>query len=260
MSLTIGHFSEKTGLSPSTLRFYDRKKLLVPNCRLENGYRAYSEEQIPDAIMIHSLRNADVQINEIKHFLLAEEHEKSNLITKWRQEVESKVTALKIAQQYLDGLSPKQNHIHLIRWEEPVTFIWHKHTVERKHRPFYEAMILDSERLRDIGCKVSKGFFIRQLHSKGKAITGEVGFILSQEVTIDFLSENVYLEKLEPTLFASMECSTENEFLCFQFIQMMKQFGFMPKGQKLEKYEAPDSAIFHYLIPINKQGESSRDR
>lgn len=64
MSLTIGHFSEKTGLSPSTLRFYDRKKLLVPNCRLENGYRAYSEEQIPDAIMIHSLRNADVQINE----------------------------------------------------------------------------------------------------------------------------------------------------------------------------------------------------
>lgn len=30
MLLTIQQFSEKTGLSPSTLRFYDKKELLGP--------------------------------------------------------------------------------------------------------------------------------------------------------------------------------------------------------------------------------------
>ncbi|MCJ7843014.1 MerR family transcriptional regulator [Lederbergia sp. NSJ-179] len=253
MYLTIRDFSEKTGLAPSTLRFYDRKKLLVPECRLENGYRAYSEEQISDAITIHSLRNADIQIDEIKHFLHADEYEKNSLLSKWRQEVEIKVSALKIAQQYLGGLSPKQIHIHLVRWEDPITFIWHRHTVSRKPRPFHEVMILDLEKLREKGYKGNTGFFVRQLHSTGQEITGEVGFILTQELFLNDLPENGYLEKLEPTLFASMECSTDNEFLCFQFIQMIKQFEFVPKGQKLEKYESPESDTFHYLVPIMKQ-------
>jgi DNA-binding transcriptional MerR regulator len=253
MYLTIKQFSKKTGLPPSTLRFYDQKEVLVPECRLENGYRAYSENQISDAIMIHSLRNADIQIEEIKSYLKANEQEKNELISKWRQEVEAKISAFKIARTYLGGLNPRQNHIHLVRWEDPVTFIWHKHTVERKLRPFYEVMVDDWKKLNELGCKVDTGIYIRQLDSKGNTMTGEVGFILTQDLPHSYLSENIYIEKLEPTLFASMECSSDNEFLCFQFIQMVRQFGFNPKGQKLERYETPESVSFQYLIPILKQ-------
>ncbi|HYK71837.1 MAG TPA: MerR family transcriptional regulator, partial [Pseudoneobacillus sp.] len=160
MLLTIQQFSEKTGMSPSALRFYDKKKLLIPECRLENGYRAYSEEQISVAMIIHSLRNADIKIEEIKDFLNASEQEKSKLISKWREEVHIKSLALKIAQQYLGGLNSKENHIQLIRWEETVTFIWFKHTVERKDRPFQEAMIQDYRKLNEWGYKVAPGYFV----------------------------------------------------------------------------------------------------
>lgn len=250
MYVTIKRFSEKTGLSPSTLRFYDRKKLLVPVCRLDNGYRAYHETQIKDAIMIHSLRNADVPLNEIKRFLNSDETERNILIGKWRQEVEAKVASLKIAQQYLGGLNPKQNQLYLVRWEYPVTFIWHQHIVERKQHPFYEAMLHDFGKLTKLGYNANTVCFVRHLSSTGNEITGEVGFIVEEKLPANYLSETIYHEKLEPTLFASMECSVDNDFLCFQFIQMVKQFGFFPTGQKLERYERPESATFQYLIPI----------
>lgn len=250
MYVTIQTFSKKTGLSPSTLRFYDRKNLLVPACRLDNGYRAYSEAQIKDAIMIHSLRNADVPLNEIKRFLDEDEKGRNVLISKWRKEIELKVASLKIAQQYLGGFNPKRNQLHLVRWESQVTFIWHRHTVDRKCHPFQEAMQMDLKRMRKFGYSVNSGCFIRHLHSKGNKITGEVGFIVEQQILQSYFSETIYLEKLESTLFASMECSINNDFLCFQFIQMVKQFGFYPKGQKMEKYEKPESSLFQYLIPI----------
>lgn len=46
MGMKINEFSERTGLPPSTLRFYDQKRLLEPKQRLENGYRIYTDDQV----------------------------------------------------------------------------------------------------------------------------------------------------------------------------------------------------------------------
>ncbi|MFK7692027.1 MerR family transcriptional regulator [Paenibacillus sp. HJGM_3] len=62
--MKINAFSYRTGLSPSALRFYDRKGLLSPT-RMSNGYRLYSEDQIGTALQIHSLRQADVPLEDI---------------------------------------------------------------------------------------------------------------------------------------------------------------------------------------------------
>ncbi|WP_243356417.1 MerR family transcriptional regulator [Bacillus litorisediminis] len=64
MLFTIQEFSKKTGLPPSKLRFYDKKGVLMPSTRLENGYRAYSADQIHLAKMIDSLRQADISIED----------------------------------------------------------------------------------------------------------------------------------------------------------------------------------------------------
>lgn len=252
MLFTIQQFSSKTGLPSSTLRYYDKKKLLQPERRLENGYRAYHDSQIAEALMIHSLRNADIPIDEIKRYLAGSEVEKNGLISKWRKEIQAKLSTLQVAKQYLGGLSPKQNQMYLVRWEERVSFLWHKCTVGRKFQPFKEVMYDLEERLLNGGVKLAPGYFVRVQSSIGKKITGEVGFII-ENVQME-LQENEYIETLEPTLFASMECSAGNEFLCFQFIQMMKQYGFVPDGQKLEKYDTPESELFQYLIPILKNG------
>jgi DNA-binding transcriptional MerR regulator len=56
--MTIGLFSEKTGLRPKTLRYYEEVNLLVPTVRTANGYRQYEVDQVETALLIHSLRQA----------------------------------------------------------------------------------------------------------------------------------------------------------------------------------------------------------
>jgi len=53
--------------------------------RLENGYRIYSENQVEKALIIHSLRLADIKIEEIYQFLQVGEGEKQQLISAWRR-------------------------------------------------------------------------------------------------------------------------------------------------------------------------------
>ncbi|WP_442600444.1 hypothetical protein [Neobacillus sp. D3-1R] len=150
---------------------------------------------------------------------------------------------------------PKENAIQLIRWEEPVTFIWIPFKVQRKINPFREAMISGRNLLIDLGIKLAPGYFLRVLDSIGQEMTGEVGFLLQDERVLPLLEEQMYMETWQPTLFASMECSSSNEFLCFQFIQMIRQYGFRPSGAKIEKYETPESEIFQYLIPLMNHKE-----
>lgn len=42
--MTIQAFSIRTGLPPSTLRYYEKEKLIVPRYRGNNGYRLYTSE------------------------------------------------------------------------------------------------------------------------------------------------------------------------------------------------------------------------
>jgi len=256
MILTIQQFSEKTGLPPSTLRFYDRKQLLKPESRLANGYRAYHTNQITDALMIHSLRNADIPIEEIKSFLTSHEEQKQQFLAKWKEDVQSKLEALTIAKQYLTGMNIKENHLYLVKWDEPFTIVWFQHTVKRKIQPFHDVVEKDLHQLKSIHNNLSSSFLIKYLTSKGKEVTGENGFIVRDWVSNEQLPEHAYSERWEPTLFASMECSVENEFICFQFIQMIKQYGFIPNGTKFEKYESIHSQTFHYLIPLLKSQEN----
>lgn len=66
MTMTIRAFSERTGLRPKTLRYYEEVGLLIPCVRTENGYRQYAEEQVERALLIHSLRQAGVGIADIR--------------------------------------------------------------------------------------------------------------------------------------------------------------------------------------------------
>jgi DNA-binding transcriptional MerR regulator len=251
--LTVQEFSQKTGLAPSTLRFYDRKKLLIPECRLPNGYRGYAAEQIDQALMIHSLRCADIPIADIKLFLSADVEAREHLIVKWRKDVEVKLSSLRIAEQYLGGLIPKENHFYLTRWEESTTFVWFKHVVPRQEHPFEEMMKRDLALIRAWGNKFSPDIYVRTLDSKNGTMEGEIGFIVdSSKVQIPEDFTDVYVQTLPPTLFATLACSTTDPFICFYFIQMIKQYGLQPEGIQIERYESPMASTLVYLIPLTK--------
>jgi DNA-binding transcriptional MerR regulator len=260
--MTINKFSERTGLAPSTLRFYDQKKLLEPLQRLENGYRIYTEEQVEQALIIHSLRLADIKIDDIYQFLHAEEGEKQQLISTWRQDVEAKLSSLKIAKQYLNGLNVKEQHMHLVKWDSPTTFVWFRHVVPRTMNPFQSVMMADIEKIKHLGIDVRPGIFIRTLESKGNSMVGEVGFMLNEEISMGLMKEdgNMKIEQLEPTLFATMEFNVYDPFMCFHFIKLVHRFGFHTKGFKLEKFEAPHALTFSYMIPLLIQGSKGNDK
>lgn len=68
--LTIGDFAELTHLSVRTLRRYHESGLLEPD-RVDpvSGYRYYTAAQIPQAQVIHRLRELDVPLAEVRQIL-----------------------------------------------------------------------------------------------------------------------------------------------------------------------------------------------
>jgi DNA-binding transcriptional MerR regulator len=65
-SMTIGAFSRATGLSPKTLRSYDRLGLLSPAwVDPDTRYRLYSSEQIARGLAIRYLRELELPLLEI---------------------------------------------------------------------------------------------------------------------------------------------------------------------------------------------------
>lgn len=251
MGMTIRKFSQYTGLPPSTLRFYDRKKLLSPH-RLENGYRVYNEDQIERALLIHSLRQADIGIKEIREFLSANKDEKELLVTMWRSGVKAKLRSLEIARKYLGGFDPTEQQIYLNKWEQPLTLIWFKHQVKRVELPFREAMKERQDTLANWGIKPCLGVYVRTVDVKSEYMDGEIGFVVNEAdlFDIDYQTENAYIETMEPTLFAILDCLANDPFICFQYIQLVRRYGFETLDNKLEKYEAWDDDVYKLLIPL----------
>ncbi|MEC9488520.1 MAG: MerR family transcriptional regulator [Halanaerobium sp.] len=63
----IGEFAKETGLTPDTLRYYDRIGLLVPERR--NQYRLYQEEDLQKALEIQELQSLGFSLEEVREIL-----------------------------------------------------------------------------------------------------------------------------------------------------------------------------------------------
>lgn len=68
MLYKIGEFSNMTGLSVKTLRYYDDIDLFKPiDVDLFTGYRYYSTDQIYDLELINVLKSVGFSLEEIKN-------------------------------------------------------------------------------------------------------------------------------------------------------------------------------------------------
>ena len=69
-SVAIGEFSRLTHLTVKTLRHYHEQGLLVPYAvDRASGYRRYSVDQVPDALLIGRLRSLDMPLAEVRRVL-----------------------------------------------------------------------------------------------------------------------------------------------------------------------------------------------
>ena len=251
MHFTIQEFSLRTGLPPSKLRYYDKKGLLEPSTRLENGYRAYAPDQIHLAKLIDSLRQADIAIKDIKRYCDANELEKKTMLEQWKKDLDKRMEAIIAARKYVGGIKAQNTHTLLLsKWEKGKNFVWQKFEADRIPHPFKQYFSIAKERFS--GQVVSEFVYVRTEAITSNKIIGEIGFEVGTNFfTVD--SENIRLERIPPTLFAVLEnCRADDAFLCFSYIQVVIRYGFEPADYKLERYRNIDADSYDYFIPIVK--------
>ena len=67
--MKISEIAEKTGLSPHTLRFYEKHGLISASERSDCGYRLYSEGDLRKAKFIRTARNIGFSLEDIAGLL-----------------------------------------------------------------------------------------------------------------------------------------------------------------------------------------------
>ena len=113
MEYTIRQVSELTGLSASTLRFYEKEQLFPPVKRNEAGVRVYQEQDLERISLITCLKNTDMSIRDIKEFVALSAEGDGTLESRWqmmrrhKQAVEQRIAEL---QGYLQRINYKVNY------------------------------------------------------------------------------------------------------------------------------------------------------
>lgn len=67
--MTIKDVEERTGLSCSNIRFYEKEKLIEPSRNESNGYRDYSENDVENIKKIAYLRTLGISIEDIRSII-----------------------------------------------------------------------------------------------------------------------------------------------------------------------------------------------
>ncbi len=251
---TIQQFSDITGLSPTTLRFYESTGLLAPHNRRQNGYREYSEEQVDVARLISSLRQAGVRMSDIEKFLRAEQDEREAMLERWRNDAAARLLSVQVANQYLNGIRSHTTNFHFIYWEQPVPMLWVPCTVPQGRQPFKDKLRRTLGELLAAGCPVSPYGYIRTHNIVDGYILGEIGFQIKPSKSIDFSKGLTHIEMrvetVEPTLFISMDIHPTMQYACKPIFAAIRKFGFHPMGQHLERYSLEEDRSVVVMIPV----------
>lgn len=104
--MTIKQAEEKTGLTRSNIRFYEKEKLIEPSRNGRNDYRDYSEEDIERLKKIAFLRTLEVSIEDIRSIIsgqiaLTEALEKQNALL--QNQIEDLNNAKAICEKILES-------------------------------------------------------------------------------------------------------------------------------------------------------------
>ncbi|WP_078554084.1 MerR family transcriptional regulator [Bacillus alkalicellulosilyticus] len=87
---TVGTFAKMTGVTERTLRFYDRKGILVPSARNEQGHRLYTKDNLHQLQKIVTLKYVNYSLDEISEFLHGDTRDFRETLMMQKQMLEQK--------------------------------------------------------------------------------------------------------------------------------------------------------------------------
>jgi DNA-binding transcriptional MerR regulator len=99
--MKIQEFSQQTGLSTKTIRYYESIGVLPSPQRTSNGYRDYNEKNIERARFVAGVRSLDLSLDEIKEILAMRDRREApcrillDLIEQKADQIEERIRLLK---------------------------------------------------------------------------------------------------------------------------------------------------------------------
>ena len=91
--MTIKDVEERTGLSRSNVRFYEKEKLVEPSRNESNGYRDYSENDVENIKKIAYLRTLGISIEDIRS-IISEKVTLQEMLEKQKEVLKNQITDL----------------------------------------------------------------------------------------------------------------------------------------------------------------------
>ncbi|OXS58466.1 MerR family mercuric resistance operon transcriptional regulator [Bacillus sp. V-88] len=121
MSFRIGEFADKCGVNKETIRYYERKNLLLEPSRTNSGYRIYSEDKVKRVGFIKRMQELGFSLNEIYKLLGVVDKDEVRcqdmfeFVSKKEEEVRKQIEDLKRIECLLKDLKkrcPDEKELH----------------------------------------------------------------------------------------------------------------------------------------------------
>jgi MerR family copper efflux transcriptional regulator len=112
--MPIGDIAARAGVATSTVRYYERRGLLLPDAR-ESGQRRYAVSALRRLVFIGMLQDAGLSLDDIEGVLFADTVQDWKAIARERlAALSADIDRLQQAKQYLEGAL-------LCRYDHPLT-------------------------------------------------------------------------------------------------------------------------------------------
>ena len=100
MTYTVKEVSGKMGITPHTLRFYEKEGVLPPVDRNRNGERMYTDSDLDMIETVQALRSTGLSLGEIKQYVElyhagdSKLQERKSLLARQKSKVENQIFLL----------------------------------------------------------------------------------------------------------------------------------------------------------------------
>jgi DNA-binding transcriptional MerR regulator len=114
---SIGQLSQRTGVSPEAIRYYERITLLSSPKRAQNGYRQYDDTDVERLQFIRRSRALDFALDEIREILAFRERQEppcAYVMTVMEErigEIEERIRDLEKLRDDIKGLYEAGKHL-----------------------------------------------------------------------------------------------------------------------------------------------------
>lgn len=123
-TVNISEVSKQYGLTPDTLRYYERKGLTLPVTRDKNGNRDYTEYDLKWVYFAKVMRNAGVSVEALSQYVALFKQgrektieERQQILVDQKNTLQKKITDLNEALEYLT-YKIDNNSKHLAEFEK----------------------------------------------------------------------------------------------------------------------------------------------